>query len=834
MSIDKLMKEISGAEPTAAEVELAASRVRARLFPVADLSANGAPHPGAPQGALRSCADFVALIPAYIAGSLDPGRKLLFEVHTRECVACRKALANARGNGNVLEFRPRKATMPKYAGWAIAAAALLTTGTVSYFGLMQFPAMGGGPRATVEVVDGEIYKVAGASLSPLAPGATLGENDIVRTSRSSSAVLRLNDGSRVELNQRSQISVTRTWAGSTVHLAMGKIIVEAAKQRSGSLRVATSDCDVQVKGTVFAVDTGTQGSRVAVVEGTVWVDHGKKHDVLHRGDTTATNSEMAAAPVREAFEWSRKSDSYLALLKDFADVRKEIAAIPAAPARYGSDLLPLLPADVTAVATIPNLGGAVSQASSIFHQRLQTSEPMAAWWNSLKAKDRDGLEATVQGLATASAFIGNEIVIATRGRKGSPIILAQLTKPGLDTYLQQKLPKEVFDGHMTFENGLFAAAGDPAELALIGNNAGFAQTQLYQRLVPSYKQGASWLAGADLARMPAFGTGVAGLSDVRFLVAESRSVGGETENRASVTFAQNRKGVAAWLSAPGPMGSLDFVSPDAQFSVSMLLKNASTIVDDIVAMAGRLTGQKEPGQKPSGENSDLDREMASAFGGEVTVALDGPIFPMPSWKIAAEVYYPERLQSAVSKLVQRFNETGDKERTGKMLLTQTETEGRIFYQLKFEKLPWEADWTYVDGYWVAAANRELLSRAIQNRQTGFTLPKSAAFRAKLPRSASTDFSAVVYHHLGDTLAPIADLLFSTTLKGAPAGALNAMKTTDAPGAICFWAGSDKIDMAATGSLFGMSIESMLAMSGSGPFQLLGNATGVVRNTGGTK
>ena len=304
MSIDKLIKEISGAEPTAAEVELAASRVRARLFPAADLSANGAPHPGAPQGALRSCADFVALIPAYIANTLDPGRKLLFEVHTRECVACRKALANARANGNVLEFRPRKqATMPKYAGWAIAAAALLTTGTVSYFGLMQFPALGGGPRATVEVVDGEIYKVAGASLAPLAPGATLGENDIVRTARSSSAVLRLNDGSRVELNQRSQISVTRTWAGSTVHLAMGKIIVEAAKQRSGSLRVATSDCDVQVKGTVFAVDTGTQGSRVAVVEGTVWVDHGKKHDVLHRGDTTATRkrtSERPATPVPKA------------------------------------------------------------------------------------------------------------------------------------------------------------------------------------------------------------------------------------------------------------------------------------------------------------------------------------------------------------------------------------------------------------------------------------------------------------------------------------------------------------------------------------------------------
>ncbi len=808
MNLDKLLNEISAKEPTTAEVEQAAARVHARLFPKAGAETS--------TGTIRSCEDFVSLIPAYIAGTLDSGRKLLVEIHTRECVGCRKALAAARGTGNVIEFRaPRAKTMPRYAGWAIAAAALLTTGTISYVGLQQFPAFGGGPRATVDSVDGEIYKVAGSTLSPLAPGATLAENDVVRTARNSTAVLKLNDGSRVELNQRSQISVTRTWSGSTVHLALGKIIVEAAKQRSGSLRVATSDCDVQVKGTVFSVDAGTRGSRVAVVEGTVWVDHGKQHDVLHRGDITATNAEMAPVPIREEFEWSRKSDSYMALLKDFAEVRKEIAQIPAAPARYGSNLLPLLPADVSAVATIPNLGGAVAQASTIFHERLKTSAPMAAWWNSLKPKDRNGLETTIQGLETASAFIGNEIVIAIRGSKGSPIIVAQLTQPGLDAYLKQKLPAEVFDGHMTFENGLFVAAGEPSDLPLVGPG-GFKDTQLYQRMMPSYKQGASWLAGADLARMPAFGAAVPGMADARFLVAESRTVAGQTENHASLGFTQNRKGVAAWLSAPGPMGSLDYVSPDAQFAVSLLLKNASVIVEDMIGMAGKMTGQK------TADNSDeLHKEMASAFGGEVTVALDGPIFPTPSWKIAAEVYYPERLQSTIAKMVQRFNDTGDKERTGNMLLTQSDTpDGHTFYQLKFEKLPWEADWTFTDGYWVAAANRELLARSLQNRQIGSTLAKSATFRSKLPQSGSTDFSGIIYHHLGDTLAPIADMLGNTNIRGIP---VNALKS-DAPGAICFWAGTDRIDMAATGSFFGMSIESMLAMSGVGPFQMLGNAT----------
>ncbi|HZL56300.1 MAG TPA: FecR domain-containing protein, partial [Bryobacteraceae bacterium] len=489
MNLDRMIDNARMPEPDPAEIEQAAGRVKARLFPAAETAAAGT-------GTIKSCSDFRSLFPAYLAGTLDPGRKLLLEVHTRECVACRHALAELRnGARRVVEFVPRKKAAANYTRWAIAASVTLVAGMTAWWGFTQFPGLAGGPRATVASVEGGLFKVSGDALTPLAPGAELGENDAVRTAKNSSAVLRLNDGSRIELNQRAQISVNRNWSGSTIHLSLGSIIVEAAKQRSGFLQVVTADCNVSVKGTVFSVDAGTRGSRVAVVEGTVWMDHGQKHDVLHRGDMASTAPGMEPVSVRSEFEWSRNSSQYLSLLGELGEIKREIAAIPPAPLRHETRLMSYLPADIAAVAAIPNVGDTLTQAGNIFHDRLKQSDALSAWWMRMPAKQRDAFETTIAQLETASRYLGNEIVIAAGT---SPIIIAETVKPGLDIYLKSQLPPEVFAGHMRFDNNLFVAAQNPADLEKIVASDAFTQTPLYRHIAPEYRQGAGWLFGADL------------------------------------------------------------------------------------------------------------------------------------------------------------------------------------------------------------------------------------------------------------------------------------------------------------------------------------------------
>ncbi len=802
-NIVQILSEIRAQEPTAAEIEQASARVRQRLFPAAQASIPSA------GGTIRNCAGFVEIIPASLAGSLDPARQLLLDAHVRECLECRRAMDRMRrsvyeGATDRVVAMPSPSRRVNYPTLAVAASVVLVVGAAAYWGVYEFPALQGGPRATVEQIDGALYRVSGGSLVLVASGAQLNENDMVRTAKNSTAILRLNDGSKVEMNQRAQVYVTRSWTGSTVHLGLGSVIVAAAKQRKGSLQVVTADCNVSVKGTVFSVDAGTKGSRVAVIEGTVWVDHGKQHDVLHKGDQTSTAPDMTPAPLDQQFTWSRNSATYLALMGDFSAVTHQIEAIPAPGLRYSSKLMAYLPADTVAVAAIPNIGGTIAEASQIFHQKLAENGTLATWWKQLSAAQRGGLEKTLQMLPTASQYLGNEIVVYSTGMHSTPVVIAEETRPGLDTYLQGQLPPEVVS-HMRFDNSLFVVSDKPVTLS-----GGFTGTALYQKMAPEYQQGAGWVFAADLTTMASAMPSETGMQDVHFVIATSKSSGNSpSENHASVIFSKNRTGVASWLTNPGPMGSLNFVSPDAGFAVSTLLKSPSLIVSDVLnSMLNKA------------DNSLALTDVASAFGGEVTVALDGPLLPVPSWKIVAEVYDPGRIQTAFTKLATEFNATPMHDRTGDLKLTQADADGTTYYALKFDKLPWEADWAYVDGYWVAAATHELVARAIQNRQTGYTLAKSQVFQSQLSHDHTADFSALMYHNLGQSLAPILDLLGNLNVSPGQQKSLDALKAGDTPGLISFWAAPDRIDVASKGSIFGMDISSMMAMQAGGPLRML--------------
>src|SRR5258708_30964755 len=74
---------------------------------------------------IRGCDDYQSLIPAYLQKTLSDARRMLLEAHSRECVACRKAMERARSGDNLRPMPVRTAATPGIRRWAIAAAMLM-------------------------------------------------------------------------------------------------------------------------------------------------------------------------------------------------------------------------------------------------------------------------------------------------------------------------------------------------------------------------------------------------------------------------------------------------------------------------------------------------------------------------------------------------------------------------------------------------------------------------------------------------------------------------------------------------------------------------------------
>src|SRR5258707_14073266 len=90
-------------------------------------------------------------------------------------------------------------------------------------------------RGSVQNVDGSLYAVSDEQVRLIPAGYQIRNGDEIRTAKGSNAVVRLLDGSLVGMDERSDLSVSREWKGTTIHLDGGHIIVQAAKQRTGRL-----------------------------------------------------------------------------------------------------------------------------------------------------------------------------------------------------------------------------------------------------------------------------------------------------------------------------------------------------------------------------------------------------------------------------------------------------------------------------------------------------------------------------------------------------------------------------------------------------------------------
>jgi hypothetical protein len=727
------------------------------------------------------CAEYRA---DYGRGDLSEARRLLLQDHLSRCVECRRVLT-PEPKVIAMPARPaRRFAVPKWAIAAGVAAVALVAGRHQIDSLLA-PS---GPRATIESLSGAAYTMAG---EPLRAGAGLGEAQVIRTGRGTRSTLRLADGSTVEVNESSELSIRAAWSGQSIHLERGDVIVHAAKQRRGGLHVVTRDSVATVRGTIFTVSTGTAGSLVGVLEGSVAVAQPNNDKLLKPGEHAATTPALQRVTVKDAVAWSPNAEQYFTLLSELSGIEKQLTPIAE---RSQARLLAALPLDPVVYGALPNLGPTVNQAVSLIEQRSNESAVLKDWWQSAQATE---IKQIVDRIRTLSPLLGEELVFVLT-KEELPVVLAEV-RTG-----QQAAIKAALDplGPLSyaFAGGLIVISDSPAHLATALAQLGRgAQSPFAREIAEHYKRGVTSLLGVDLQAFPRHAI----TSDMRYLFVDQRA----SDSEISLAFAGPRTGIASWLATPAAAGSSEYVSSDAVFALSATTRNPRQMFDELTAQIARWQpGFTENLRRIEAETGvAFSTDLAAALGTDFTFAVETPTLPLPGWIFAVEAYRPELYAEAMRRLVATANRLHP---AHTLTLQQETANGLTWYSLRMAGQSLQLHWTFDRGYLVHGGDRATVQRALATRSGGFPLVRSSKFRQQLPESSSLHYSGFVWANIGDTFGNLGSMVQNP--------AMQKLMTSREPSLMTFTGETERIRSASRTRLSSLLFDMLLAQ---GPTKL---------------
>ena len=860
--LDQVASGIRNEEPERSVAEQASERVWMRLTEAeAEIDA-----PKDVGVSISGCPDFQSLIPAYLRGELTEARALLLKDHTHECIPCRRALKQARevktaARTAVKSTSARKAGYslnPVILRWGIAAALIIGLGLIA-FPLIQRYMPFGSFEATVQAADGPVYAVNDAQMRQLSAGEKIARGQTVRTAKDSHAVVRLGDGTTIEMKDRSEFSINQTLRGTTVHLDRGSVIVEAAKQK-GNFFVDTGDSLVSVTGTTFAVNAGTKGSRISVIQGEVRLDRNGDQKVLRAGEQATTSATIGNVPVKEEVSWSRNAARYAQTLDSLAALQRELNAVPKPGVRYSTRLLDMMPANTVLYASLPNLATTIAESNRIIEERIQQNPALRDWFQSRRDHGPE-MDRSITAIKDFGDQLGDEIAIGAgmddKGQPITPLVLAQLKNPaGFHAFFDSEVQKLSTSGkapqvdwvddpnaatstdatpgdkiHVWIAGDILVASPKLDRLkSVAGGDRSFSSTPFYSRIANVYHEGAGLVVAADLEKIIATTRGLRriavgdqreqamnqlGVYNLKSFVLDQKDSDGKTHTRAVLSFDQTDRGITSWLAQPAAMGSLDYISPDANLVGGFVVKNPTALVDDLLGALNTVCPDfnKHLTDLQTNHGLDLRKDFAAPLGGEYAFAIDGPILPTPSWKLIFEVNDPVHLQQTFEKVVEEINKQAAKEGKKGLTLEPSSSGGLTFYTLKSQDFGFEVNYTIANGYLIAGPTRALLEEALRYHDSGVSLRHSARFTAGLPSDGNANFSAFVYQNLAPLVQPLANKLANTQEPNEQQKALLAMASNMQPTLAYAYAFGDRIEFAANteGGPFGLSPASLLGM-----------------------
>ena len=312
------------------------------------------------------------------------------------------------------------------------------------------------------------------------------------------------------------------------------------------------------------------------------------------------------------------TENYAPVLTAFGQLLQHLKDnVQLPPARSQSQLLPFLPDSTVFYFALPNYGEASHQAMSLFHEELKKNPELKKFWEQGPiAAQTPKLEEYMEKFYQLSQYLGDEIVVAAAAGEGQTdpafLMLAELRKPGAKAFLLQsakelspKIPAviRVFDPEdlattkalereekltILVRPDFLVGALNLETLRSVNteldhNRREFASSPFGRRVAEAYEGGATTVGAIDFQKILTLvskGTDKSstamlqrtGFADMKYLVWRHKSVAGHASSEAELSFTGPRHGVASWLASPGPLGSLDFVSPRAVLVVSARLK----------------------------------------------------------------------------------------------------------------------------------------------------------------------------------------------------------------------------------------------------------------------
>ncbi len=859
--LEDAIDAIKSDAPSATDIDTAVTRVKEALAPhrgpQAIVAEDGELTPAAAER-WDSIEDYIAAIPAYLAGELSPAQTTLFEEEARSSIPLRRALNEARGRAVSEQIAERKTSRTGLYALAATVAAMAVAVVIA---LPQLPSFNQSQLAQVDTVDGQLYQIVEGRLETLTPGTWLDGRQRIRSAPGSKAFITLDDGSEIEIDGRSEISLVRRSAGNRIDVSRGRILVHAAPQASGTLDVFTNEMEVSVVGTIFEVAHGAKGSRVAVVEGSVDVLMQGARTSLEPGEVMGSRAELnnqyLALNVADEISWSGNADEYIAMLQEVQALQQDLQAIMASQPRYSTRLLDLAPEDTALYFAVPNAPEKISEVYQVVKNRAQSSQFLAEQWAEFEAQEgAQYLDEVMAWIGEIGHTLGEETVFAvTMGPNGAedeavPVVLSEvdasnfaatfelmaqrleevLIAEGHDadaTDFELKLindPSEAAEGElsvMLIDDIMVATidADTMAEMAAIVANGGsaFTSSELHELLSYSYVMGTQILGAVDIERMMSALTVEAddaaeleeiGLDNIKYLIGQGVQQDGWSTITADLYFDGPRTGVMSWIAEPAPMGSLEFFSADTTLVGAMLIREPISIMDDLgpFEFDDDFDAQAE---------LDLFLSVMGVLGGEFALGLDGPALPTPAWKAVVEAYDGDVIQEAIEWSINRANEEFVAEgidstvdivnadvgsysgyRVSLSFDPDAIDTGDVDFDISFGSISFH--YAYVDGYLVAGPNEAMVDRAIDFYQSGSGLPTSTEFRDLLARDGYLDFSAVYFSRLGELISDALGAL-PANLTAEQQATIDAMNPEIGPSMVSVLALEDRIHFAHSGS-----------------------------------